>query len=50
MVFTRTAEAKRVLAAQFRAHTIDRVYHAIAHGDVPETDIETHLVVSFPVK
>jgi 23S rRNA pseudouridine1911/1915/1917 synthase len=45
MVFTRTAEAKRNLAAQFRAHTIDRVYHAIAHGDVPERDIETHLVM-----
>jgi 23S rRNA pseudouridine1911/1915/1917 synthase len=45
MVFTRTAEAKRVLAAQFRAHDIDRVYHAIAHGDVPETDIDTRLVM-----
>jgi len=45
MVFTRTAEAKRILAARFRAHDIDRVYHAIAHGAVPETDIETHLVM-----
>ncbi len=45
MVFTRTADAKRILAAQFRAHDIDRVYHAIAHGVVPETDIETHLVM-----
>lgn len=45
MVFTRTADAKRILAAQFRAHDIDRVYHAIAHGAVPETDIETHLVL-----
>ena len=45
MVFTRTADAKRILAAQFRAHDIDRVYHAIAHGDVPETDIETDLVM-----
>ena len=45
MVFTRTAEAKRVLAVQFRAHDIDRVYHAIAHGDVPETRIETDLVM-----
>ncbi len=45
MVFTRTADAKRILAAQFRAHDIDRVYHAIAHGIVPETDIETHLVM-----
>ena len=45
MVFTRTADAKRILAAQFRAHTIDRIYHAIAHGDVPETRIETDLVM-----
>ena len=45
MVFARTAEAKRVLAAQFREHTIDRVYHAIAHGAVPATRIETHLLI-----
>jgi 23S rRNA pseudouridine1911/1915/1917 synthase len=45
MVFTRTAEAKRVLAAQFRAHDMDRVYHAIAHGSVPETRIESHLLL-----
>ncbi len=45
MVFTRTAEAKRDLAAQFRGHDIDRVYHAIAHGTVPETRIETHLLL-----
>jgi 23S rRNA pseudouridine1911/1915/1917 synthase len=45
MVFTRTADAKRVLAAQFRAHDIDRVYHAIAHGAVAETDVESHLVM-----
>jgi len=30
----RTAEAMRILAAQFRAHDIERVYHAIAHGAV----------------
>jgi 23S rRNA pseudouridine1911/1915/1917 synthase len=45
IVFTRTAEAKRVLATQFRDHSIDRVYHAIAHGTVPETRIETFLVM-----
>lgn len=45
MVFTRTAEAKRILAAQFRAHDIDRVYHAIAHGAVAEADVESHLVM-----
>src|SRR3989441_9748633 len=32
MVFARTAEAKRILAAQFPAHDIERAYHAIAHG------------------
>lgn len=45
MVFTRTAEAKRALATQFRSHDIERIYHAIAHGDVPEADIDTHLVM-----
>ena len=34
MVFARTAHAQRTLAAQFRQHTIERVYHAIAHGAV----------------
>ena len=45
MVFARTADAKRKLAAQFRAHDIERVYHAIAHGIVPETIVETDLVM-----
>jgi 23S rRNA pseudouridine1911/1915/1917 synthase len=45
MVFARTAEAKRKLAATFRAHDLDRVYHAIAHGEVPEKRIESHLLV-----
>ena len=45
MVFARTADAKRVLAAQFRAHDIDRVYHAVAHGAVSEVRVETHLVL-----
>jgi 23S rRNA pseudouridine1911/1915/1917 synthase len=45
MVFARTAHAKRVLAVQFREHAIDRVYHAIAHGVVPATRVETHLVL-----
>lgn len=44
MVFARTAEAKRVLAAQFRAHDIERVYNAIVHGAVAEARVETHLV------
>ena len=44
IVLARTAEAKRRLAAQFRAHDIERVYHAIAHGDVASTTVETMLV------
>jgi len=45
MVFTRTADAKRILATQFHEHTIERVYHAIAHGVVAEARIETHLLL-----
>jgi 23S rRNA pseudouridine1911/1915/1917 synthase len=45
MVFARTADAKRKLAEQFRAHDIERSYHAIAHGAVPETTVETDLVM-----
>jgi 23S rRNA pseudouridine1911/1915/1917 synthase len=45
LVFTRTAEAKRALATQFRRHDIERVYHAIAHGAVAAQRIETHLVL-----
>jgi len=45
VVFARTALAKRMLAAQFREHTVDRVYHAIAHGIVAARRIETYLVL-----
>jgi 23S rRNA pseudouridine1911/1915/1917 synthase len=45
VIFTRTADAKRNLAMQFRDHTIDRVYHGIALGSVPEAKIETDLVM-----
>ena len=45
IVFARTAQAKRALAAQFRGHTIDRVYHAIAHGAVAATCVETYLLL-----
>jgi 23S rRNA pseudouridine1911/1915/1917 synthase len=45
MVFARTLDAKRILAAQFRAHDIERVYHAIAHGTVAARRIETHLIL-----
>ena len=37
MMFTRSAHAKRMLAEQFREHTIERVYHAIVHGSVAAT-------------
>ena len=42
IVFARTAAAKRALDAQFRAHGIDRVYHAIAHGIVAAARRETY--------
>jgi 23S rRNA pseudouridine1911/1915/1917 synthase len=45
IVFARTALAKRMLAAQFREHTVDRLYHAIAHGTVPARRVETDLVL-----
>jgi 23S rRNA pseudouridine1911/1915/1917 synthase len=45
MVFARTAEAKRILAMRFRAHDIERVYHAIAHGAVAAQRVETHLLL-----
>ena len=44
MVFARTAPAKRALAVQFREHTIDRVYHAIAHGAVTAIRVESYLL------
>jgi 23S rRNA pseudouridine1911/1915/1917 synthase len=44
MVFARTLDAKRILAAQFRVHDIERVYHAIAHGTLAAQRIETHLI------
>ena len=44
VAFARTASAQRHLAVQFRAHEIDRVYHAIAHGAVAATRVETDLL------
>jgi 23S rRNA pseudouridine1911/1915/1917 synthase len=44
MVFALTLEAKRILADRFRAHDIERVYHAIAHGAVTTQRVETHLI------
>jgi 23S rRNA pseudouridine1911/1915/1917 synthase len=45
MVFARKAAAQRVLAARFRAHDVDRVYLAIAHGIVAATRAETELIL-----
>ncbi len=45
MVFTRTAEAKRALAMRFRAHDMERAYHALAHGEVVAQRVETDLVL-----
>ena len=45
MMFARNAHAKRALAAQFRAHTIDRIYHAIVHGMLAATRVDTELVL-----
>jgi 23S rRNA pseudouridine1911/1915/1917 synthase len=45
MVFARTATAQRVLAAQFRAHDVERVYQAIVHGIVGATSVETDLIL-----
>ena len=45
MVFARTAHAKRALVAQFREHTVDRVYLAIAHGVVTAQRVESFLLL-----
>lgn len=41
VAFTRTAQAKRDLAAQFRAHELERSYVALAHGAVAGTRVES---------
>jgi 23S rRNA pseudouridine1911/1915/1917 synthase len=45
VVFARTSSAHKHLAAQFREHDVDRVYHAIAHGEVPAMDMDTYLLL-----
>ena len=45
MVFTRSVDAKRILQAAFKTHDIERVYYAIAHGRVPETRVESDLLL-----
>ena len=44
LVFARTVPAARHLIAQFREHTTQRKYLALAIGDVPQRRIESHLV------
>ena len=44
LVFARTFSAKKILAAQLRAHTVHRVYQAIAHGTVTKQTFRSHLV------
>jgi 23S rRNA pseudouridine1911/1915/1917 synthase len=45
IVFSRSALAHRALAGQFREHTVDRIYHAIAHGVVQAARVETYLLL-----
>lgn len=45
MVFSRTASTLRSLAAQFRDHTMERVYQAIVHGEAKERHVETDLIL-----
>jgi 23S rRNA pseudouridine1911/1915/1917 synthase len=45
MMFTRSPLAKRVLTEAFTEHAIERIYHAIAHGDVPAIRMETHFLL-----
>jgi len=45
MVFARTAVAHRHLAAQFKEHSVDRIYRAIVHGSIEATRVETQLIL-----
>lgn len=45
MAFARSALGKRELAAQFRAHTVERIYLAIAHGAVGQEKVESDLIL-----
>ncbi len=44
LAFALTKTAERDLAAQFRAHTVDRLYLCVAHGKVQPQRIESELV------
>src|SRR5687767_14596767 len=45
MVFARTPVAHRHLAAQFKEHSVERAYRAIAHGAVEAKRVETQLIL-----
>lgn len=44
LVFARSLHAKRFLEDQFRAHTVERVYHALVHGEARDAQYDTHLI------
>ncbi len=44
LAFAKTKRAELALAAQFRAHTIERLYRCVAHGVVTPGRIESFLV------
>jgi 23S rRNA pseudouridine1911/1915/1917 synthase len=44
LVFAMSKRAERGLAAQFRAHTVERTYLCVAHGRVRDARIESQLV------
>ncbi|HLJ12705.1 MAG TPA: RluA family pseudouridine synthase [Planctomycetaceae bacterium] len=44
MIFARTVDAERILGTQFRAHSLHRVYLAVALGDVSQATFESRLV------
>lgn len=43
IVFTRTFAAKQILSQQFRAHSIERKYFAIVHGDMKAQTISSRI-------
>jgi len=45
LVFARTELAREVLKAQLAAHSMERVYLAVAHGDVGARTFESRLVL-----
>jgi 23S rRNA pseudouridine1911/1915/1917 synthase len=44
LAFARNVEAQRHLIGQFKQHTVERTYLAVAHGDVAARTIESNLI------